>query len=170
MVARIRDLDLDEIPRIQLPGARDDDLAVDLGRVGVAARDHFVLSDLVDQHRHSLTDALGELRPADLGLHGHEALDPLVLDRLRDRIGQRVGGCALDRRIGETADAIKPSGTQEVEQLPELRLGLARKTDNKGAAHDQLRALLAPAREPVEHLLGRRRTAHRPQDRLAPVL
>jgi hypothetical protein len=48
----------------------------------------------------------------------------------------------------------------EVEQVLELGLGLAGKAGDEGAADDELRADLAPARQPLEVLLAARRPLH----------
>ena len=82
----------------------------------------------IDQHGHGAADFGLQARSADLFLHGHEARAALLLDFFGDRIGQRVGRRAVDRRIGEAADAIELRLLEELEQLLELGFGLARET------------------------------------------
>jgi hypothetical protein len=49
-------------------------------------------------------------------LHLHEARATLFADLVRQRTVEFVGGGALDRRVGEAADAVELRLAQEVEQ------------------------------------------------------
>ncbi len=75
-----------------------------------------------------------------------------------------------DRLVFEAADAVDLGLVEPVEQIGEIRIRLAGKTDDEGRAQGQLRASLAPLRDPRQRLLLRRRALHRPEDFRARVL
>src|SRR6202049_908024 len=137
------DFDRGAIPHIYSRGGPNPPHAVDLGRVAGAARDRDAVLDRIDQYATVLSDARRQPRAADLAGLVHEALIAFVLDLIRHRLGNRVGRGALDRRILETADAIEPGGIEPAQQLIEFGVGLAGKTDDKGAAQRQVRPLRA---------------------------
>ena len=142
-----QDLDVDELPGLQpgLAAVLDLHQAVDLRRVGLRARDRELAVDRIDQAALHGADLGFEPRGGNLRLPLHEARQALLLHFLGHRIGQLVGGRAVDRRIGERADAIELRLVEEVEQLLELGFGLAREADDEGRADGEVRADLAPA-------------------------
>ena len=82
-------------------------------------------------------DAPREPGGADPRLHRHEARAAIFLDFFGHRIGQRIRRGAVDRRIGEAADAIELRGLEKREQFLELALGLAGKAgDERTADHE----------------------------------
>ena len=89
---------------------------------------------------------------------------------LRQGPGQRVGAGALDRRIGEGADAVELGLVEKIQQFVELGFGLAGKAGDEGAADRQVRHHPAPCRDAVEHLFRRGRPLHQFEDALAGVL
>ena len=62
--------------------------------------------DLVDQYGQGLADCACKPLGAGPGLGFHEARQAFLFQFLRHLSGQGVGGRALDRRIGETSDAV----------------------------------------------------------------
>ena len=159
-----------ELARLQrlrrLVGRQQADPAVDLGGVGVAAAPAAFPAERrrrVDQDLHRRADAFPQLRHRDVLGDAHEARAPLLAQLGRDHAGQRVRARARHRRIREAAGAIDPRLANEIEQMLELGVGLARKAGDEGAADDELRADLAPARQPLEVLLAARRPLHPPQ-------
>ena len=111
-----------------------------------------------------------ELRRADSGLALHEACQAFLLDVLRHRIGERVRGRARDRRIGEGADAVELRRIEEIEQLLEFRFGLSRESDDEGRADGELRAGVAPARDPLQRPVDGAGPLHQLEDARAGVL
>ena len=63
--------------------------------------------DLVDQHVERACRPCARASRADALLHRHEARAALLAHLVGHRIGQRVGRRALDRRVGEAADAVE---------------------------------------------------------------
>lgn len=117
-------------------------------------------ADFVDQHLQRLADlALHAPRRHFLG-HFHEARAALLAHVVRQRAVELVGGCALDRRIREAADAVELRFTDEVEQRFELRFRLAGEAGDERAADRQVRTDLAPLLHALEHLLGVGRALH----------
>ena len=76
----------------------------------------------------------------------HQAGVALFLHLLGHRIGQGIGGCALDRLEAEGADAVELRFVQPVQQILEIGLGLAGEADDEGRADRDVRADLAPGR------------------------
>ena len=81
-----------------------------------------------------------------------EAGAALFLQRFGHRIRQSVGCGARDRRESEAADAIELRLLEPVEQLLEIRVGLAGEADDEGRADGDVGADLPPAADPLEHL------------------
>ena len=135
-----------KLPTARLAGVRDPHDAVDLGRVGRAARDRASpSSSWPSTSTVSCRPTRARSRRALIArLHGHEARAPLLLHRLGHRVGQRVGRGAVDRRIREAADAVELRCLEEREQLVELALGLAGKADDERAADREVGARRAP--------------------------
>ena len=104
---------------------------------------------LVHQHTERCADFAFELLGGNPFLQGHEARPAFLLDLDWNRVGQRIGRRALDRRVGEAAHAVEPGFFQEAQQLRELGLGLAGETDDEGAAHRDIRADGSPALQPL---------------------
>ena len=69
-----------------------------------------------------------------LFLHLHEAGAAFLAHFVRELAVERVGGGALHRRVGKAADAVEFGFAQEIKQVLELRLGLARETGDEGAS------------------------------------
>src|SRR5205823_3321670 len=86
---------------------RDEDVAVDLGRIGVRSRDAAVPVHLVDQYFHDPADVAPDTPRADRLLGFHEARAALFAELVREGAGKLVRGRAVDRRVGETADAVE---------------------------------------------------------------
>src|SRR5574340_1577170 len=97
----------------------------------------------------------------------HQPREPFLLHFRRDMVRQFVGRGALNRRVGECADAVELRLLQKIEQLLEFRFGLAGKADDEGAAQSQLRTNLAPLPDARQHIVrGGRRTSDRKITRL----
>ena len=79
-----------------------------------------------------------------------------MLDIFRHRIGQLVGLGALDRRIGEGADAVELRLLEELQQQLEVLIGLAGKAGDEGAANSQFRADGAPGADARQDVLAGR--------------
>jgi hypothetical protein len=58
-------VDLDDVALLQVPGVAQEDFAVDLGRIGLAAAGGAVLADFVDDHFERAADLGLELGGAD---------------------------------------------------------------------------------------------------------
>ncbi|MDT4826226.1 hypothetical protein FQZ97_595320 [compost metagenome] len=71
-----------------------------------------------------------------------------------------VGGGAFDRTVGKAAGTIDFGLADEVEQVLELLLRLAREAGDKGAADHEFGADLAPTRDPLQVLLAAGRPLH----------
>ncbi len=126
------DADLDQVAGLQGVAGDHMHLAVDLGRVGVAAgQRHPVGAHGVDQHVHGLADAGLQLGAADARGGGHEALAAALLDLFGHMTRQGVGGGALDVLVGEGAHAIELGLLQPLQQEVEIGLGLAGKPTTK---------------------------------------
>ena len=135
--------------------------AVDFRRVGVAAAYRAFLVDFVHQHGHGLPDAGGQAAGADFGLQLHQARLAVFFYFFWHRVGQRVGGGAVHRRIGETAHPIQLGFAQEVQQDIEVFFGFAGEANDKGAADHQLRADFPPFADALQHIVGVGRAFHR---------
>ena len=107
MRAAAGDLHADEAADGQIRGVSDRHRAVDLRRIGCAARSRVSGVDRVDEHRHRLAELLFQPLRADLLLRGHEAQAPLFLDACGHLIGECIRGGPIDRRIRETTHAIE---------------------------------------------------------------
>src|SRR5690606_10712582 len=166
------ELDVDEIAGLQagLEAILDLHHAVDLGCVGHRARDRQLTVDEVHQAALHGADPGLELLRRDLRLHLHEPGQALLLHLLGHRVGKRVGAGALDRRIGERADAVEPHLAQEIQQFLERGLGRAGEADDEGAADREFRADVAPAGDPLTHPVDRAGPLHQLQDPRAGVL
>lgn len=95
--------DFDDIARLQGFGnIAQEDIAVDFGRIGTAARsgaDAAIVigfANLVDNHRQRASDLGGLLGGADRGGLFHDTLIALFLDLFGHGIGQGIGGGAFD--------------------------------------------------------------------------
>ena len=77
---------------------------------------------------------------------------------------------ARDRLIFEGARAVDLCLLKPIEQQLEIFLALAGKADDKGRAQGQIRADLAPFRNPFQRLPGIARPLHRAQNFWACVL
>jgi hypothetical protein len=95
--------------------------------------------------------------------HRHETRTPLFAHLVRQRARQRIRRSALHRAVCKAAGAIDLCIANEGQQLLELGIGLAGEARDEGAAHDQLRAHLAPALQPLQVALATRRPLHAPQ-------
>ena len=143
-------------PGVEAAGVAEMDFAVDLGRVGLGAaggadavmvlgmrgvevalvgeveRRKFV--DAVDEHVDGRADLGGEFLGADPRGEGHDRFVALLLDVLGDRIGQGIGGRALDRLELECSDAVElrflEPGQQILESLPRSRRGSRRRSSS----------------------------------------
>src|SRR3546814_16444527 len=82
----------------------------------------------------------------------HEARQPLLLHVLVDRVRQLVGLRTFHRRVGERADAVELRLVEEIQQLLELGLSLARKADDEGGADGEVRADRTPATDAFKRL------------------
>ena len=134
---------------------------VDLGRIGHGAALGGAAGAFVDDHLDAAADLLLQLPCADRLLRLHEPVPALVLDLLRHRIGQPIGGGAVDRLEAEAADAVELGFLQPGEQFLEIGIRLAGKADDEGRADGELRADLTPLVDTVERLRLRRRPPHR---------
>src|SRR5437868_14685970 len=96
-----------ELADIQSAAVCYPDQPVDLRRIrsGSCARARSV--DLVDQYGERSADFPGEAATADLCLSRHESRATLLPYSLLDGTGQRIRRRAVDRRIGEAADAVQ---------------------------------------------------------------
>src|SRR5580704_12040268 len=83
-----------------------------------------------------------------------------LLDGIRNRRAEIVGGCPLDRLIAEAADAIERGFVEPVQQCREFLFGFAWEPDNKGRAQADVRTGSAPRANTVERLLLSGRPAH----------
>jgi hypothetical protein len=157
-VSAARDDDVGELADRQLAAAADAHHAVDLRRVGLAARDRDVRPSIgVDEHAELPADFLSREARALIACRAlHEAREPLLLELFGHGARERVRGRALDRRVLEAADAVELRLAEPVEQFLELGVGLAGEADDEGAAHRQRPELAAPAADPLE---GVRRAA-----------
>src|SRR5207253_9895343 len=115
---------------------------------------------LIDQHTQRLAGLRLQFLFADFLLSRHETRAALFLHRLGQRVRQLVRRRARDRRIGEAADAVELGLLQEVEELLELGLGLARKAGDEGRAQRYLGADRAPLPDALEHFLAGCRALH----------
>ena len=155
--------------REAIAGGNPDD-AVDFRRIGRAAGDRGLAFVSVDEHGHRGPHALREAPGADLFLHRHEPR-PAVFPHLgRNRIGQRIRRGAVDRRVGEAADAVELCRFEKREELAELGFRLARESGDERAADDEVRAHRAPRLDAPQRALRVRGTLHELQDARARVL
>ncbi len=143
-------------PGCEAAGVAEVDFAVDLGRVGLGAaggadavmvlgmrgvevalvgeveRRKFV--DAVDEHVDGRADLGGEFLGADPRGEGHDRFVALLLDVLGDRIGQGIGGRALDRLELECSDAVElrffEPGRADTGSLPRSRRGSRRRSSS----------------------------------------
>ena len=137
VLVSVFDADLDDIARLETASVAQVDFAVDFRRVGLGAagsadgvvmwcvgrvemapvrhvRDGWRRIDPVDEDLDGRADLGGELLGGNAGGEGHDPLIAFLLDLLRHRVGQRVGGGALDRLELEGADTIEPRLLQPV--------------------------------------------------------
>ena len=75
-------------------------------------------------------------------------------------MGNRIGRSALDRGIGEAAQAINLRFLQKVEQVLEFFFGLTRKAGNKGRSDRNIRTHSAPGADPFNIFFAIGRTLH----------
>src|SRR5262249_21738446 len=126
--------------------------AIDLRRVAFAATLR-VRPGFIDDHFYPAVDLALEPGNGDRTLRLHEAMPALLLDLLRYRFGQRIGGGAIHRLVAEAADAIELRLLQPIEQQAKIVLGLAREADDEGRADGQVGTDLPPARDAPKSLL-----------------
>ena len=134
-------------PCFEVAGVAQEDFAVDLGRVGLraaggAASRRPTSSMITSSVRPILACELGG---ADRGGLFHDPGVALFLDLFGHRVGQRVGGGALDRLEAERADAVELGFVEPVEQILEILLGLAGEADDEARADRDVGRDLAPA-------------------------
>ena len=100
----------------------------------------------------------------------HELDAALFADFLGHGAGELVGGGAFDRRVGEGADAVELGLFEELQELFEIGIGLAREAGDEGGADGEIGADLAPAADALEVVLGAGRALHGLEDARAGVL
>ena len=88
----------------------------------------------VDQHRDVVADPCLLGARDDLLLPRHQRVPTPALDRGRHVVGQPEGARPFFVRVGEHADVVEPGVGDEPFQLGEIRVRLARKTDDEGRA------------------------------------
>src|SRR3546814_9506953 len=92
-----------------------------------------------DLYFDGLTDFPLQLGGADRLLLFHEAVITVFHHLGRHVIGECVRGCAIDRRILETADAIELCFIEPVEQQLEVLFGLARSEEHTSELQSLMR-------------------------------
>ena len=107
---------------------------------------------------------------ADLALQGHERVEPLPLHWLRHLPRHLVRRGAVHVGVGEAPYPVEPRLAQELQQLFELRVRLARKADDERAAQGDVGHRLAPAPDALEGPLRGRGAAHAAQHRRRSML
>ena len=136
-------------------------LPVDIGRIGLgAARSAAFIVRLVDDDVEGLADLGFQLGGGNFLLVRHEALPALLLHLFRHRAWQLVCGRAFNGLVLEAADAVELGFGEPVEQVLHVVFRLAGEADDEGGAQRDVRADVAPALDPVEHLVGVGRAAH----------
>ena len=159
-----------ECSRREIGSIRDPHGAVDLRRIRRRPRDRHAVVYRIDEHVLRPADLVAQPRSADRRLRFHEALTALFLHALGDWIGQRVGGCPFNRRVGEAAHAVELRLVQEHQQLVELGVRFTGKPHDERAAQRDVGPLGAPRAHAVQHLLRSGGPFHQPEDARARVL
>src|ERR1700722_6365883 len=164
------DLRRDDLADAQRTTAGDIERAIDLRRVGLRTALRYGRPDLIDDDL--LPRAYLALQPArgNLLLPRHQRVPALLLDILGHRITERIRRRSRDRLILEAADPIDLGLHEPVEQIGEIGIGLAGKTDDERRAQGQVGALLAPSLDSSQRLVLRGRAFHGLEDFRAGVL
>ena len=98
--------DGDHIAGLQILFGVDIDVAVDFRGVSHGAADGAIFVHFVDHYLNHAADFLLQARAADHLLVSHEAFPAFFLDLFGYRVGQQVGGGAVDGGVFEAADAV----------------------------------------------------------------
>src|SRR3569623_930595 len=135
---RLLDAYFEACPWLQIEYPFEIDHPVDFRRVGMAARKRADFILLVDDDLDLTADFCFEQSRRDFRLHFHEALQALLLQLFRHGIGKRVRRGPFHGRILEATDPIELRLPEKSQQLFELSVRLARKTDNEGRAQGEI--------------------------------
>src|SRR6185437_7894382 len=129
---------------LQALATRDAHDAIDLWRIRFAASDCNTVVNGVDEHTHASAHLGFQAFRADFRGALHETDPALFLHFLGDMSRERIGAGALDGRVLEAADTVELRLVHPVEQLLELRFGLAGEPDDESTADHQVGTGPAP--------------------------
>ncbi|EGF33370.1 Putative membrane-associated oxidoreductase [Oxalobacteraceae bacterium IMCC9480] len=142
----------------------DVDDAIDFRRIGRRAANTATAVECIDEHAQGLAylglKALGR----DLFLQQHHAAAALFAQFFRYRVVERVGSRAFDRRVGKAAQAVNFGFFQEVQQVLELGVGLAREAGDKSRADRDVGTHRAPGLDALDVFFAIGRTLHALED------
>src|SRR5882724_9649711 len=150
--------------------AGDIDRAIDPRRVRLGAALRYGRTDFVDDDLLPRADLALQPARRNLLLPRHQRVPAFLLDRVGHGVAERVRRRTGDRLIFEATDAVDLGFFEPVEQIGEVGIGFAGKTDDEGGTQRQLRAFLAPLLDPRQRLVLRRRALHGFEDFRARML